>query len=285
MNHSSESAPVSSPRGAKPFYGPIIRDRLWMWGHHPESVVDGKHGFPKNATYLDQAEACLSMGIPNNCVVRWCNLPRHPWGGYFEQFRALKRFSFSITDGAAGTVWDKMNLAFDELLPTMPNLTGCFLDDFFAVPQLTQTEDDLVKIADAVHAHGLRLSIVFYSDQDGFRPEYQSRLALCDEISFWFWRGENIAGMADRVRQCRDFIGPDKDLLLGLYMWDFSCGHPISAENMASQLETARGFLADGTVSGLIFHPTFAAGMDLDSVRLSREWIQAHGEGEWGAGI
>ena len=266
----------------KSFYDTTIRDRLWMWGHHPASVADGKHGFPKEGRYLDQAEGCLSMGIPNDCVVRWCNLPAHPWGNYFEQFRVLKRITFSIMDAARGSVWDKMALAFDELQPAVPNLTGCFLDDFFSNPELTPSEEELVQIADQVHAHDLGLSIVFYADQDGFRPEYRSRLRLCDEISVWFWRGENIAGMADRMRRCRDFIGADKDLLLGLYMWDFSCGQPISGADMAKQLETARGFLADGTVSGLIFHPSFAAGMDIDSVRLSREWIRAHGDEPWG---
>lgn len=271
--------------GKTSFYGPTIRDRLWMWGHHPDVVSSGKNGFKPGQVKIDQAAACKLMGIPNNCVIRWGNLPKHPWGNYFDQFRDLKRFSFGIADGAAGTTPEKMKIVFEELQPKYPNLTGCFLDDFFINKRLYMEPDVLAKVADEVHAHNLRLSVVLYSDQLGLKPEFKRHVALCDETSCWFWKGDNIVTMADNVKRCREFIGPDKDLLLGLYMWDFSCGRAISAQKMETQLETARKFLADGTVSGLIFHPSFAADLDLPSVKLSKEWIVAHGEERWGTEI
>lgn len=267
----------------KPFYGPTIRDRLWMWGHHPDVVSAGKNGFKPGQVKIDQAAACKLMGIPNDCVIRWGNMPRHPWGDYFEQFRDLKRFSFGIADGSAGTVYDKMKIAFEELQPKFPNMTGCFLDDFFINKRLYMEPDELANVADAVHARKLRLSVVLYCDQQGFKQEFKKHVALCDETSMWVWKGDNIATISDNVRRCREFIGPDKDLLLGLYMWDFSCGQPISAVKMAKQLEAARGFLADKTVTGLIFHPSFAADLKLPSVEMSRRWIQEHGESLWGA--
>ena len=89
--------------------------------------------------------------------------------------------------------------------------------------------------------------------------------------------------MADRVKRCREFIGPEKDLLLGLYMWDFTCGEPVAADKMERQLSFARKFLADRTVTGLIFHPSFAAALNVPSVRLSREWIAACGDDLWGS--
>ena len=193
----------------------------------------------------------------------------------------MKRISFSITDGAAGSVWDKMKMAFEELQPTMPNLTGCFLDDFFVSERLNQKLDDLKRISDEVHAHNLRLSVVLYSDQDGFKPAFKPKLDLCDETSLWFWKSANIATMADNVKRCREFIGPEKDLLLGLYMWDFTLGAPVPAERMEMQLSYARKFLADRTVTGLIFHPTFAAALDVMAVKLAKEWIAAHGETIW----
>lgn len=271
--------------GKTSFYGPTIRDRLWMWGHHPDVVSSGKNGFKPGQVKIDQAAACKLMGIPNNCVIRWGNLPKHPWGNYFDQFRDLKRFSFGIADGAVGTTPEKMKIVFEELQPKYPNLTGCFLDDFFINKRLYMEPDVLAKVADKVHAHNLRLSVVLYSDQLGMKPEFKRHVALCDETSCWFWKGDNIVTMADNVKRCREFIGPDKDLLLGLYMWDFSCGRAIPAQKMELQLETARKFLADGTVSGLIFHPSFAADLDLPSVKLSKEWIAAHGEERWGTEI
>ena len=124
--------------------------------------------------------------------------------------------------------------------------------------------------------------MVLYSDQDGFRSEFKHDLECCDETSLWFWRSDKINTMADRVKECREFIGPEKDLLLGLYMWDFTLGEPVSAERMAMQLDCARKFLADRTVTGLIFHPSFAAALDVPAVKLSKEWIRAYGEDRWG---
>jgi len=265
------------------FYGPTVRDRLWMWGHHSEMCHHSvKKGCQWPGKTVEQAEGCRLMGIPNDCVVRWGNMPKHPWGNYFDQFKEMKRISFSITDGAAGSVWDKMKIAFEELQPAMPNLTGCFLDDFFVSERLNQKLDDLKRISDEVHAHDLRLSVVLYSDQDGFKPEFKPKLDLCDETSLWFWKSSNIVTMADNVKRCREFIGPEKDILLGLYMWDFTLGAPVPAERMEMQLSFARKFLADRTVTGLIFHPTFAASLDVPAVKLSKEWIVAHGENRWG---
>lgn len=273
----------SSICGEKTFYGKTIRDRLWMWGHHAEM---SKQAVKKGQTWpgptVEQAEGCRLMGIPNDCVIRWGNMPKHPWGNYFDQFKSMKRISFGITDGASGTVWDKMKIAFEELQPKMPNLTGCFLDDYFVSKNLNQSLDDLKKISGQVHERGLRLSVVLYSDQDGLKSHFKPQLDLCDETSYWFWRSANIGTMADSVKRCREFIGPDKDLLLGLYMWDFTLGAPVAADRMERQLAFARGFLADKTVTGLIFHPSFAAALDVPAVKLSKEWIAAYGEDRWG---
>jgi hypothetical protein len=255
-----------------------------MWGHHrdcaPMSVrPDGKWPGPS----VEQAEGCRMMGIPNVCVVRWCDLPHYPWGDYFEQFRSMKRFSFAI--GAAGqkqSIEEMMKVCFEEIQPHYPNLTGCFLDDFFIDKNLNRDLAGVRRIADAVHGHGLRLSVVLYSDNDGLKPEFQSRLKLCDETSYWFWKSANIPTMADSVRRCHDFIGADKDLLLGLYMWDYTLGAPVPAARMQQQLEYAGRFLADGTISGLIFHPTYSAALDVDSVKLAKAWIAENGERPWG---
>ncbi len=266
------------------FYGPTIRDRLWMWGHHPDM---SRRSVAKGAVWpgpaVDQAEGCRLMGIPNNCVIRWGNKPAYPWGDYFEQFKSLKRVSFGIADASKGSVKDKMRLAFDVLQPTMPNLTGCFLDDFFCSADIGQKGLDLRMVSDEVHAHGLRLSVVLYSDQNGFRKEYKRDLDLCDETSLWFWKSANIETMGDQVRRCREFIGPEKDLLLGLYMWDFDAHAPVSTSRMEQQLAFARRFLADRTVTGLIFHPSFAAALDVSAVKLAKAWIAAYGDDIWGS--
>ena len=270
--------------GETSFYGPTIRDRLWMWGHHRDCAgMSVKPGGKWTGPSVEQAEGCRMMGIPNVCVVRWGDLPKYPWGDYFEQFRTMRRFTFAIgASGQTQSVEEMMRICFEEIRPKHPNLVGCFLDDFFVDKKLSRPHDQVVKIADAVHAHGLRLSVVLYSDNDGLKDEFQSRLKLCDETSFWFWKSENIPTMADQVRRCRDFIGADKSVLLGLYMWDYTLGAPVPAGRMEQQLAFARKFLADRMVDGLIFHPSYSAALDVDSVRLSKAWIRDCADDLWG---
>ena len=275
-----------SPCGGRTFYGPTVRDRLWMWGHHPACVKEAGWGFPKhgfaNAKFVDQAEGCRLMGIPNNCFSRCADLPKYPCWDYFDQFKGLDQLGFEIIGCGPESVWEKMRICFEEIQPRCKNLTTCLLDDFFSDPALTLNETDLAKVAEQVHAHDLRLSMVFYSDYNGFKPEYRNRLRMCDEVSVWFWEYKYIETMAENVKRTRDFIGGERDLLLGLYMWDFPGGNPISGELMAKQLEYARKFLADRTIDGIVFHPTFVAGLDLDAVKVSKAWIKANADRPWG---
>ena len=281
---------ATAPSDATSFYGPTIRDRLWMWGHHVDSAKHAgrcagiRKGFKWPGRAVDQAEGCRLMGIPNNCVIRWCNMPKYPWGDYFDQFREMKRISFGIHDGGAEKTEEKMRIAFEELKPRYPNLTGCFLDDYFLSRNKNYVPDlkKLGRIADAVHAHGLRLSVVAYADQVGIKPAFKPHFGLVDEVSFWFWKGSSIPTMADQIRKCRDFIGPEKDMLLGLYMWDFSVAAPVPADLMSQQLAFAERFLSDRTINGLLFHPTFSAALDVPAVNLSKKWIAEHGERRWG---
>ena len=202
----------------------------------------------------------------------------HPWGDYIEQFRSLKRFTFGITDGGNGSVWDKLDWAINEIKPAFPNFTGGFLDDFFSVKALTQTEDAVRKIADRLHENDLRLSIVVYSDQDGIKPAFKPYLDMCDETSFWCWHSKNLGQHEASVRRMRDFIGPKKSLLMGVYMWDYTLGEPVPADRMEMQLEFALRLLRERVVTGLIFHPTYSAALDVPSVKLAKQWIRTYGD-------
>ena len=269
--------------GKPPFYGPTVRDRLWMWGHHVTCAkIAWKDRYPGQA--VDQAEGCRLMGIPNNCVIRWCGLPTYPWGDYFEQFRKLKRITFGIHATDAKWTEGNLRLVFDRLQPTCPNLTGCFLDDYFLAKKVKDYVPDiglLEKVSGALQSHGLRLSVVAYGGQAS-NPKFKPHFALFDEVSVWFYESGKIPKMDDTVRAARDFLGPEKDLLLGLYMWDFSRGEPVAENLMRQQLGFAERLLADRTVTGLVFHPTFAAALDVPSVTLAKAWIAEHGDRTYG---
>lgn len=264
--------------GARAFYGPTIRDRLWMWGHSNKIVTPSRpFAHPGGVCHCDMSEACAKMGIPNCCVVRWMGLPKPPFDEWVKTLAPLKRVAWSVVDGAPEPFEKKLEMAL-ALQPKLPNLTTVYLDDFFT-PQKLSRPKSVRALADRLHERGLRLACVFYPDQEGIRPEFRDDLMACDEISTWIWNGRNIAKMRDSVMKLRDFVGAEKPLLLGQYMWEFNAPErPQDPALMREQLATAHELLRGQVVTGLIFHPTFVADLDYEAVRISKAWIAENGE-------
>jgi hypothetical protein len=66
---------------------------------------------------------------------------------------------------------------------------------------------------------------------------------------------------------------PDKKLLLGIYMFDFPSGAPLSDEQMEDQCEIGLRWLREGRLDGLIFEANSVMGVGLASEKWLREWI------------
>lgn len=260
-------------------YGDTLGDRFWMWGHGADALLTGQDNYGLKAERrIDMANACDYMGISNVCVVRWHGKPEPPFDECARSLSSMKRVAWSITDGSKQPFEEKLNSAFD-LADKMPNLTTFYMDDYFCNNWKSRRQTaELIDLKDLMREKGLELACVLYSDQNGFRKEYRSQLALCDEVSCWFWEGENIAGMTERMKACRDFLPAESRLMLGLYMWDFGGRKPMSADLMARQLDAAGELLSQGIVSGLIFHCTILCDLGLPVVESARAWIAEHGK-------
>ena len=261
---------------ARTAYGPLIGDRLWMWGHHAHSTDDGIFGIPTGNT-IDMADACKAMGIPNCAIVRWRNMPdAAALDDYMAQFHDTRRIAFSVTDGAKETFEEKVGMGL-ELARKHPNLTMFFLDDFFVSScELTQPVGKIRDLRGKLASRGLKLAIVLYADQDGVKPEFKEYLDLCDEISFWFWNGKNVTTIEGEVAKLRALIGKAKPVLLGIYMWDFGARKPMAPELMETQLASAYKLLKSGAIQGLVFHCTPIVDRGLEAVEIARRWIAEH---------
>lgn len=267
----SDSFAVSPP------YEDVIRDRLWMWGHGGTAFDKPRHtaGIPP-AEPIEMNDACRYLGIPNVCVCRYGNLPKaEDCAAYLKTFKDIKRIAFSIVDGAAGSWREKYELA-RKLRKDNPNLTTVWLDDFFT-PQTLSRPENLVEFRRMLDDDGFKLASVLYPDQEGVKPEFKDMLSLCDQISVWFWYAKNIPGMKDDIRKVRDLVGPEKALIMGVYMWDFGSSSPVPDRLMHRQLEIGGELMAERQLSGLVFHPTSLVSRKLASVEISRRWIAENG--------
>ena len=270
-------------------YGETVGDRLWMWGHHAMSFAAQlerkcNYNLPLERR-IDMADACRTMGVPGCFVVRWFNLPRkRDLDDYMRQFADTRRVGFSITDGAEETVEEKIRLGLG-LADRMPNLTSLVMDDFWCKSTKRPPMTALHRLRTELDARGMKLSVVLYADQNGLKREYREVIDLCDEVTFWFWYGKNVRTIEDQVGRLKDLIGADKPVLLGQYMYDFGAKRELPGRLMEAQLAATTRLLASRAIDGVIFHCTPLVDMDLDAVRLSREWIRAHARERWGTGM
>ncbi len=267
-------------------YGNTIGDRLWMWGHHRDSFksLKGKkeqYNLPFD-TRIDMAAACGRMSIPGCFVVRWTNNPtKAELPEYMKQFRDMRRVGFSITDSAAETFEEKIRLGF-EYADKMPNLSHFVMDDFWSGAGKGVTAERIRLLRDDLAVRGMKLCVVLYSDANDIKAEQKEILDLCDEVTLWFWHGKNTGGIEERVGKLRELIGNEKPVLLGQYMYDFGGRKVMPGTTMENQLAQTSRLLAAKAISGVIFHCTPLVDMDLDAVRVSKDWIAKNASKKWG---
>jgi hypothetical protein len=88
--------------------------------------------------------------------------------------------------------------------------------------------------------------------------------------------------MEERLTRLREIVGPEKPILLGIYMWNFPKKAEIPRESMLLQLNLAERLMRTGAIHGLVFHCTPLVDTELEAVKMAKEWIRRHGEDEWG---
>jgi len=271
-------------------YEPNLRDRLWMWGDGPGTLV-GRHSY--NIPFIKQehtdlADAIDYMGIPNVCVVRWMGKPEPPFDEYIKQFHKTKRVGWTVIDGPGlpdETYAQKKQWAF-EMAEKMPNLVGFYLDDYFHGRTPPEGQEDLRASLTLDQLRDLRsemnslkrptdLAAVLYSHQ--LHPGIKRHIAVCDVVSFWVWSAGDLAALGNIFKQYRELV-PDKPTLLGIYMWDFGGKKPVTKELMKAQLDFALEQFKKGQIEGLIFHCTSLCNNDIEAVEYSKKWIAEYGE-------
>ncbi len=266
-------------------YGSTLRDRLWMWGHEPETII-GIDNVPKGEN-ISMADAIRFMGIPNVCVISYLDKPEPPFDKYIKQFRNTKRVAWSLISGPAKKYsYEQQKQEAFRLLKKMQNLVSFYLDDYFvdnAVPstqggispanmtleQICSLRNEILELKQKPE-----LSMVLYSHQ--LHPGIKPHIDCCDVVSLWTWWANDLAILNENFKKYREII-PDKPTLLGVYMWDFGNRKPISVKSMKLQLDFALKKLQQRQIDGMIFHCTPLCGLDLEAVHYSRQWIAEHG--------
>ena len=263
-----------------------LRDRLWMWGHD-SGVYDGPDGvynIPLSPP-ISMADGIKYMGIPNVCVIR------HgiPDDDYLTQFKEVKRIAWTLSMGSNESYQTLKDYVF-SLRDRMPNLTGYFLDDFFRFSAKPVSDNNSTGPAPAAlsleemkqlydetltYKRRLDLAIVLYTHQ--LDPSIQPVMKYVDVVSLWIWTGADIQKIEDNFNKYRSLV-PDKQTLLGIYMWDFEGKKELNQDFMVKQLDFAYRLYKEGQIEGMIFHCTPLVNKNLQAVEYAKEWIAKHGD-------
>ena len=97
-------------------------------------------------------------------------------------------------------------------------------------------------------------------------------LALCDNVSFWTWRAEELADL-ERNFSIVEELAPACDKVLGCYMWDYGNKRPMPVEAMEQQCTIGLRWLREGRIDGMIFLASCICDLGLETVEWTRDWI------------
>lgn len=260
-----------------------VHDRLWVWAHAVGSY-DNAWGLPGNSK-LTPIEGARYLGVPNLIMIRYSGKPAPPFEEYAAPFRSLQHVYWSITGAGGATSGDEREAVF-RLAANMPNMSGVFMDDFFQIEasdaaaapaKAALTPAELRAIRDRLRIGDRRLDIgvTLYTHQ--LSPRILDHIDLCDVISLWTWRSEDLDRLEQNFAKFRE-LAPTKRVLLGLYMWDFGNNKPMPLDRMKHQCDQALKWLHAGQIEGMIFLATNVCDLKLETVEWTRDWIASVGD-------
>lgn len=258
-----------------------MRDRLWMWGHQEGS--HNTHWNLPSPSRMTPAEGALYMGLPNALMVTYGGNPVPPFDREARALTSLKKVVWSIV-GDSGSKRNDQKTDLEEVVALAgkyPNICGAIMDDFFqngedqTVPG-RYTPQDLAGFRRELRRarQPLDLWVVLYDYQLN-RP-LQYHLAECDVVSFWTWKGADLAQLEQNLPRVQA-LAPGKRIMLGCYLWDYAVGKPMPLDLMQHQCRLGQQWIKEGKIEGMVFLASCICDIGLESVEWTREWIREVG--------
>ena len=257
-----------------------VQDRFWVWGHEAGSHDRG-WGLPA-PSHITPVEAAVYMGIPNVIMVRYGEEPIPPDLQYTVPFRSCRNVVWSIV-GAGGLTAEQERTRVLDLAGQLPNMGGVMMDDFFLNHPATNNETAVLSTGQRQEIRRrltrgerrLDLWVVLYDHQ--LALPVKRHLDLCDKVSFWTWRAENLEHLEDNL-DVVETLAPACGKVLGCYMWDYGDKRPMPVQAMEKQCTLGLRWLHEGRIEGMIFLASCICDLGLETVEWTRDWIASVGQ-------
>jgi len=139
-----------------------------------------------------------------------------------------------------------------HLAGQFPNITGAFCDDLLGLMKRFKVGPKQfggIRAAIRDLNPQLKLWTVVYSheiEQADFWAEMRPHI---DVVTLWIWESQNIGHMRQYVDQCRKLF-PDKPIVMGVYLRDYTKVAPIPVDRVIAQMEGIADLIGKGALAG-----------------------------------
>jgi hypothetical protein len=90
-----------------------------------------------------------------------------------------------------------------------------------------------------------------------------------DVVTLWIWESKNLGQMHDSVDQCRELF-PDKPIVMGVYLRDYTKRAPIPVDCVQAQMEGIADLIGQGKLAGY----TILAAVLIDGHRAQADTVR-----------
>ena len=252
---SAAAAEQKTAAGLKPAGKPAFRDVGWVWegqGIDPK-VPPSIYGLGQGARYFGLSRVNYLFHPNDVHALRLledydevtCDISKWGWAWNADGRPAVTAKSDPATVRSEGE-----NVA--RLAKQFPNVTGAYCDDLLGLMKRSKYgPDEFGEIRAAIRKLNpdLKLWTVVYTHEFQQADFWAGMRPHIDVVTLWIWESQNIGHMHQYVDQCRELF-PDKPIVMGVYLRDYTKVAPIPVDRVISQMQGIADLIDKGKLAG-----------------------------------
>ena len=258
-----------------------FKENVWLWGQMPNSHHEEDNNLYNlpGVNKMTPREGAEFFGIDNVCLIVMEDKPSvDKFDSIAESLKDVKRVAWSVLGSGGSKRNNDGGSDLDEMLNLArkyPNIMAGVADDFMRPERMkVYTPEILNGYKDRLHNEiGKKLefwNVIYTHEIDDNAKPY---LDVFDTIKMWTWEAKDLVNLDENYKKLRGYIGEDKPLMCGCYMWDYGGHKPMPMDLMKYQLDKYYNWYEQGKIDGMIICSICIADLGLDTVEYTKNWL------------
>lgn len=258
-----------------------FKDKIWLLGETPGSHHEVRNYRLPGENKMTPMEGLEYFGIKNLCRMKMkldadnkLKFQDDP----LIKGDAMEKCCLSLL--GSGGWWPKKGTIddMDEILEVAQRdkrLVAAVNDDFMCgyrpwvfTPERIANQRETLHTA--IPGQPMELWSVLY--ERDMNVDLRDKAKEFDLTTFWTWKSDQIVKMGENLEWAKS-LTKDGRVILGMYMWDYGNGKPISDDLMKWQLDFAYEKLLSGEIEGVMLCSNCIADIGLSTVDITKKWL------------